>query len=165
MEEQKFWRRCSVCKKEINFSSKYYVCSVSSCSKKRAPTQFCSVTCWDNHNAVLNHKNAGADEEHSPSKAKWLNELKTDISETNMDKREPKRIIVGQSNSTNKNDIPKEILVVVSKLKAYISASSGFNTSADVMPVLSDLLRYSCDQAIENARRDDRKTVMARDFK
>lgn len=162
MEVQNYWRKCSVCKKEINFSTKYFVCSVSGCSKKRAPTQFCSVTCWDNHNAVLNHKNAGADEEHSPSKQQWLTENKDN---DGMEKREPKRIIVNQTSSTSKNDLPEDILVVVSKLKAYINASAGFNTSADVMPVLSSLLRRSCDQAIENARRDGRKTVMARDFK
>ena len=58
----------------------------------------------------------------------------------------------------------KENLVVVSKLKSYIREKSGLNTSAAVAEVLSDKVRALCDQAIENARKDGRKTVMDRDF-
>ncbi len=58
----------------------------------------------------------------------------------------------------------KEILVVASKVKNYIRSQSGMNTSANVMAVLSDRIRELCDQAIENARRDKRKTVKDRDF-
>jgi len=58
----------------------------------------------------------------------------------------------------------KEILVVASKLKNYIRDKSGMNTSANVLEVLSDKLRAMCDQAIENARNDGRKTVKDRDF-
>jgi histone H3/H4 len=57
-----------------------------------------------------------------------------------------------------------ETLVVASKLKNYIRDKSQMNTSAAVMQVLSDKLRSMCDQAIENARREGRKTVMDRDF-
>jgi histone H3/H4 len=57
-----------------------------------------------------------------------------------------------------------ETLVVASKLKNYIKAKSQMNTSAAVMPVLSEKLRQMCDQAIENAKREGRKTVMDRDF-
>lgn len=57
-----------------------------------------------------------------------------------------------------------EVLVVASKLKAYIRDASGMNTSASVMPALSDKLRDMCRQAIENAKNDGRKTVMDRDF-
>ena len=57
-----------------------------------------------------------------------------------------------------------EILVVASKLKNYIRDKSGMNTSASVMAVVSDRIRQMCDQAIENARNDKRKTVKARDF-
>jgi hypothetical protein len=149
------WRKCSVCKKDIAFSQKYYVCSVSSCSKKRAPVQFCSVQCWDVHNSIMNHKNAGADEEHAPSKEKFM-------SEQNNDK--PRRRIVSSRPSEVSSDIPKDVLVVVSKLKAYINATSGMNTSADVMPVLSDIIRSECDKAVEKAKIAGRKTVMARDF-
>jgi histone H3/H4 len=38
------------------------------------------------------------------------------------------------------------------------------NTSASVLTALSDRIRELCDQAIENARKDGRKTVKDRDF-
>ncbi|HEX9795203.1 MAG TPA: hypothetical protein VGC54_14560 [Planctomycetota bacterium] len=57
-----------------------------------------------------------------------------------------------------------EVLVIVSKLKNYIKAKSGMNTSGSVAPAVSDILRRMCDQAIESARSDGRKTVMDRDF-
>jgi histone H3/H4 len=58
----------------------------------------------------------------------------------------------------------KEVLIVASKLKNYIRAKSGMNTSAAVVDVLSDKVRELCDQAVEAAKRDGRKTVMDRDF-
>ena len=58
----------------------------------------------------------------------------------------------------------KETLIVASKLKNYIRTASGMNTSSAVIDVLSDRVRALCDQAIESARRDGRKTVMDRDF-
>ena len=57
-----------------------------------------------------------------------------------------------------------EILVVASKLKNYIRDKAGMNTSAGVLAVVSDKIRAMCDQAIENARNDGRKTVKDRDF-
>jgi histone H3/H4 len=57
-----------------------------------------------------------------------------------------------------------EVIVVASKIKAYIRAKSTMNTSAAVMNALSDKVRILCDQAIENAKKDGRKTVMDRDF-
>jgi len=57
-----------------------------------------------------------------------------------------------------------EVLVVASKLKGYIRTKSGMNTSAAVMSALSNRIRQLCDQAIENAKREGRKTVMDRDF-
>jgi histone H3/H4 len=71
----------------------------------------------------------------------------------------PKESTVTQS--SNPND---EILVVVSKLKAYIKTKADMNTSGEVLDYLSDKLRALCDQAIQKARADGRKTVMARDF-
>ena len=54
---------------------------------------------------------------------------------------------------------------MISKLKNYIrEKSGGFNTAGSVAPRLSDILRERCDAAIENARKDGRKTVMDRDF-
>jgi histone H3/H4 len=58
----------------------------------------------------------------------------------------------------------KSILVVVSKLKSYIRSVSGMSTSANVAPRLSDAIRSLCDQAIEKAKAEGRKTVMDRDF-
>jgi histone H3/H4 len=57
-----------------------------------------------------------------------------------------------------------EVLVVVSKLKSHIREQSGMNTAANVAPALSDIIRRLCDQAVEKARADGRKTVMDRDF-
>lgn len=58
----------------------------------------------------------------------------------------------------------KEVLVVVSKLKNYIKASSGMNTSGNVAPAISEIIRTLCDNAMEKAKSDGRKTVMDRDF-
>ncbi len=57
-----------------------------------------------------------------------------------------------------------EILVVVSKVKNYIRSKSGMNTAGSVAPRLSEIIRGMCDEAIERARADGRKTVMDRDF-
>ncbi len=57
-----------------------------------------------------------------------------------------------------------EVLVVASKVKGYIKQSGEMKTSAGVLQVLSDRLRAMCDQAIESARSDGRKTVLERDF-
>jgi histone H3/H4 len=62
------------------------------------------------------------------------------------------------------NEVPKEVLVVISKVKAYIRAKSSMNTSDAVTEALSELVRTTCDQAIERAKSEGRKTVMARDI-
>ena len=64
----------------------------------------------------------------------------------------------------NEMQSEKEVLVVVSKLKNYIKTASGMSTSGNVAPKLSDAIRRLCNQAIEHARNDGRKTVMDRDF-
>ena len=58
----------------------------------------------------------------------------------------------------------KEILVVASKIKKYVRSVAGMSTSSNILPKLSDAIRSLCDQAIENAKTDGRKTVMDRDF-
>jgi hypothetical protein len=60
--------------------------------------------------------------------------------------------------------VPREVLIVVSKLKAYVKARSGMNTSDGAMDVLSDIVRELCDAAIRKAAAEGRKTVMDRDF-
>lgn len=57
-----------------------------------------------------------------------------------------------------------EVLVVVSKLKKYIKDGADMNTAGNVAEALSSAIRRMCDKAIENAKRDGRKTVMDRDF-
>jgi histone H3/H4 len=57
-----------------------------------------------------------------------------------------------------------EVLIIASKLKNYIRAQSGMNTSSAVVDALSQKVRQLCNQAIENAKREGRKTVMDRDF-
>jgi len=147
-----FWRRCSSCKKEIPFGAIYQACSVSSCKKN----VYCSVTCWDVHVPVMNHKSAWAEEQVAPMS-----------DEESMENRPRRRIIVSSGESATtlpKSNIPYDVLIVASKLKSYIKAKSGMNTSASVIDALSEIVRDLSDKAIDNARADGRKTVMDRDF-
>jgi len=58
----------------------------------------------------------------------------------------------------------EDTLVVVSKLKAYVKSAAGMNTSGNVAPKVSAIIRTLVDRAIENAKADGRKTIMDRDF-
>lgn len=58
----------------------------------------------------------------------------------------------------------KEVLVVSSKIKAYIKSKGDLSTSAAVMDVLSDKVREILDNAIASAKGDKRKTVKDRDI-
>ena len=57
-----------------------------------------------------------------------------------------------------------DVLIVASKLKGYIKSKGGMNTSDAVMKQLSARVRQLCDQAMDRARAEGRKTVMDRDF-
>lgn len=57
-----------------------------------------------------------------------------------------------------------EVLVVVSKLKKYVKDTAGLNTSGAVADRLSEKIRQLTDEAIRNAERDGRKTLLDRDF-
>ena len=57
-----------------------------------------------------------------------------------------------------------EVLVVASKIKKYIKDKGDLNTSSAVMDALSTVIKRECDKAVENAKRDGRKTVMDRDI-
>jgi len=57
-----------------------------------------------------------------------------------------------------------DVLVVASKVKSYIKAKSGMNTSSTVMEALSARVKRLADEAIAKAQADGRKTVMDRDF-
>ena len=58
-----------------------------------------------------------------------------------------------------------DVLIVASRLKQYIHGRSGFSTSDRVLDPLSDIVRRVCDEAIENAAREGRKTVLDRDIR
>ena len=58
-------------------------------------------------------------------------------------------------------DVP--VLVVVSRYKAYVTAVGDMRCSDEVVPVLTAELRRLGGQTAEAARRDGRKTVLARD--
>ncbi len=58
----------------------------------------------------------------------------------------------------------EDTLVVVSKIKKYIRDKSAMNTSANAMEALTKIVAKACEQAMENAKNDGRKTVMDRDF-
>ncbi len=156
-QTQIYWRKCSSCKKEIGFNTKYFECSVSTCTGLRTGYVFCSLICWEVHLPGANHRNAGAIEKTSP---------RTPPLE---DASAPKRIIIStpapMGLKQKESQMSNEILVVVSKMKQYIRDKSEMNTSEDVNQIISDLIRAECDRAIAKARADGRKTVMARDFK
>jgi hypothetical protein len=160
------FKLCSTCRKPIAFASEYYQCSISTCNRKKTALFFCSVPCWDAHVPVLRHRDAWAETAKAPTLAEYMKELEaeeqSESKEEKMpDKPEPQRRIVG---STPDEPLPDDVLVVVSKLKAYIKARGGMNTSDGVTDVLSRHLRSLCNQAIAHAAADNRKTVMDRDF-
>jgi hypothetical protein len=73
-----YWRRCSSCKKTIAYSSKYWVCNVSTCNRKRTGLVFCDVSCWDAHVPMMNHRDTWAEERKAPSKTEWEAMLKAE---------------------------------------------------------------------------------------
>ncbi|MBX3019505.1 MAG: hypothetical protein KF767_16580 [Bdellovibrionaceae bacterium] len=154
------WKKCSVCKKPIGFKAPYYVCSVSTCGGNRTGYVFCRMQCFETHLPGARHRDAGAIEKTSPASA----------TAEGASERAPARLIVRPGGSTAASApasaaaIPREVLVIASRMKEYIQARADMNTSASVMEVLSDHLRMIADRAIDNARADGRKTVMDRDL-
>ncbi len=153
------WKKCSVCKKSIALGGKYYECSVSTCNGERTGYTFCSIQCFETHLPGARHRDAGAVEKKAPMSA---------FAEA------PRRIIVNSGASSaspagakapvGKSSMENEVLVVVSKMKQYIKDVSDMNTAEDVNRIISQMIRVHLDRAIESARSDGRKTVMARDF-
>lgn len=161
---QDFFRRCSTCKALIPFEAPYYECSVSTCNRKRTGLFFCSIGCWEAHVPMMRHRDAWAVEARAPSREEFERaerEAEPDP-EATPSQAAPMRRVVGAPPSAD--ELPRDVLVVVSKLKAYVRARSGMNTSDGVVGVLSDRLRRLCDDAIRNAARDGRKTLLDRDF-
>jgi hypothetical protein len=183
------WRKCSTCKAAIGFEQSYYLCSVSTCSRSRTGLFFCSLACWDAHLPMMRHRDAWAVEERAPSEQAWQKEQEeqamADQPDSDAGKTERRRVVPSRAEPPSGElqnradahsgraeaapdledaDLPRDVLVVVSKLKAYVKARSGMNTSDAVVNVLSDHLRRLCTEAIRNAARDGRKTVLDRDF-
>jgi hypothetical protein len=61
------WRVCSNCKKPIRYSQIYWICSVSTCNRKRTGLVFCTIGCWDAHLPLANHRSAGAEQAQAPA--------------------------------------------------------------------------------------------------
>lgn len=160
------WRRCSSCKQPIAFGAAFWACSVSTCNRPRTGLAFCSTTCWDAHLGVVPHRESFAVERRAPSRAEWAREQAGAApAPAARAEREPRRIVPATPPpAAARPALPDDVLVVMSKLKAYVRARAGMNTSDRVAAPLSDAVRRLCDRAIENARRDGRRTVLARDF-
>lgn len=177
-DDEGIWKRCSTCRGPIDFSSTYYVCSVSTCNRKRTTYRFCTVECWEEHLPLMRHREAWAVEETAPTQEAWQAESEgggkarprpttevgaVDSRAAKRDGGSPRRRIrVGSAPKPAAE--PGEVLVVVSRFKSYVRERFGVNTSDAVMDVLSNHLRSLCHRAVENARADGRKTIMDRDF-
>lgn len=155
------YKLCSECKRPIAFAADYYRCSVSTCNRKRTGLFFCSVSCWDAHVPMMRHRDAWAEKATAPTRQQHMAELAEEEKAQQMAEEADKgRRIVGLSD----DGLPKDVLVVVSKLKAYVKARSDMSTSDGAIDVLSAHLRKLCDKAIRHAGTAGRKTVMDRDF-
>jgi len=172
MSEQ--FRRCSTCKAPIAYGAVYYTCSVSTCNQKRLALFFCSVPCWDAHVPGARHRDAWAEKQVAPAGPGAESEGARSSQEAAKavgDDSARRRIVVGRAvspanptpNEGDDTSADSDVLVVVSKLKAYIRARSEMNTSSGVAEVLSDHLRTIARDAIREAGKNGRKTVLDRD--
>jgi hypothetical protein len=154
------WRRCSACKNPIALGADHYVCSISTCNRKRTGMVFCSVSCWEVHLPVANHRKAWAIDAKAPTTLE-----RSDPPAAPAPKRAAQRRVVRDTPpAPPASDVPREILIVASRLKDYVRARSEFSTSDRALGPLSDIVRRVYDEAIENARRDGRTTVLDRDI-
>jgi histone H3/H4 len=127
---------------------------------------FCSVPCFQAHVPTLRHRDAWAEQQTAPTEHQWAQQQEQ---ERQAERAQAQTVENSRTHAVTKeprmsNEVPKEVLVVVSKVKAYIRASSGMNTSDAVTEALSELVRGACEQAVAKAKADGRKTVMARDI-
>ena len=168
------YRTCTSCRAEIRYGATYFVCNVSTCNRARLGLFFCSVSCWDAHLPEARHRDAWAEERTAPTREVAMREASGSSGDELP--TQPRRVVVAPAPTGGgtpraatapapSGDLPVDVLVVVSKLKAYVKARSGMNTSDGVVDVLSDALRKLCDAAIKVAAADGRKTVMDRDFR
>ncbi|MFM7737413.1 MAG: hypothetical protein ACKPBU_15720, partial [Alphaproteobacteria bacterium] len=143
MDDEHTWRRCSTCKAPIGFGAVHWTCSVTTCNRPRATLAFCSVECWDAHVPVVRHRDAWAEEGRSPTREAALAEAREEREKKEARDARPAPVattggIVPRKTLTRAaggprpalfderrrndamSDDSKEVLVVVSKLKAYI---------------------------------------------
>ena len=164
------WRRCSSCKGDIDFGETYYVCSVSTCNSARAPLTFCSLECWQSHVPAMRHRDAWAEERRAPrapADSRTLSTARNEIVGSGASDETKRRRVVSSAAHSNEQDrsgSAHEVLVVASKLKAYIREVAEMNTSERVFGVLSNHLRQLSRRAARHALDDGRKTVLDRDF-
>lgn len=159
MELPASFKRCSTCKNPIGFDTRYFLCSVSTCNRKRMQLVFCSVSCWDAHQADARHRDAGAEEARSPSQAAWAREQAEEKKRAAASAAGDAPVVMKKVTGAASLDI----LVVASRFKEYIAQRAGMATSERVLGFLSDHLRHVCDEAIAAAGKDGRRTVMDRD--
>lgn len=169
MTEPTAWKHCSTCKTDIAFGQSYYECSVSTCNRKRTALYFCSLPCWEAHLPMMRHRDAWAVEARAPERDAWERDLRAEAEAAEARREQGaaqeasrRRVVTGPA--TGNDELPRDVLVVVSKLKQYVRARSGMNTSDGVTTILSDHVRRLCDLAIRNAAQEGRKTVLDRDF-
>lgn len=172
------WRRCSSCKEPLGFGAEYWACNVSTCNRGRTALAFCTVSCWDAHLAVVPHRESWAVERRAPSREQWEREQAAAQGPAPVGKAAetvestpparatgtaPRRILPPPA-AARPDPVARDVLIVTSKLKAYVRARSGMNTSDRCVDPLSDAVRELADRAIEKARAEGRKTVLDRDF-
>lgn len=168
------WRRCSSCKAPLAFAASYWACNVSTCNRGRTALTFCSVSCWDAHLAVVPHRESWAVERRAPTRAEWEREREAERSAESAAPASPSsaappatatpRRILPPPAPARPDPLAQDVLIVASKLKAYVRARAGMNTSDRCVEPLSDAVRELADRAIEKARAEGRKTVLERDF-
>jgi hypothetical protein len=158
--EAEQWRRCSACKRAIAFGAIYQVCSVSTCNRERTGLAFCSVECWEVHLPGANHREAWAVERRAPAATGAGAPVRARVPAAAEGGR---RVLVRGPTPPPPPQPPEEVLVIASRLKDYVRAKAGFNTSDGVLEPLSEIVRRVCDEAIRNAMREGRKTVLERD--
>ena len=158
MSDRSVWRRCSACKKPIELGGAHWVCNVSTCNRKRTGLVFGSVSCWEVHLPSANHREAWAVEKTAPRTPEPVPERPEKTGRRRIVREAPAR------RPAVADAVPEEVLIVASRLKDYVRARAGFNTSDQVLAPLSDIVRRVCDEAIENARRNERKTLLDRDI-
>lgn len=162
------WRRCSSCKKPIGFGAGFWVCNVSTCNRPRTGLVFCTVSCWDAHLSVVNHRESWAVERSAPSREQWAREQAAEAASQTAGAAStpsgPRRILPKPAPPAPDPKRPREVLIVASKFKEYVRVRAGMNTSDRCLEALSDLVREHCERAIEKAREEGRKTLLERDF-